>query len=170
VVRVIHGDDDVSSDDDVPLQRWMKARGQSKSTADRPPPVAPTSRPTSSVVAWATVPRGSSGSSSAGDTTVATRAVVAKEAADVAVETEAIEEAAVKKKATEEAAVRKKAIVEAAAKKKVVEEAVTKKASEEAVNKTESGAANAGSGPSPAPSVGVKREVAPSGSTPLVKW
>jgi hypothetical protein len=35
VVRVVHSDDDISSDDDVPLQRWMRAPCRGGST---PPP------------------------------------------------------------------------------------------------------------------------------------
>jgi hypothetical protein len=44
VVRVIYSDDEVSSDDDVPLQRWMRVRGRGKSTVGGPPPAAPTLR------------------------------------------------------------------------------------------------------------------------------
>jgi hypothetical protein len=61
--------------------------------ADGPPPAAPALRPTSSAVAWATVPRGSSGSSAAGDTSMATRVAAAKEAVDAATAKEATEEA-----------------------------------------------------------------------------
>jgi hypothetical protein len=71
--------------------------------------------------------------------------------------------------AAEEAATAKKAADEAAAKKVANEAAAKKKALEEATKKTESGAATAGSGPSPAPSAGVKRVAAPSGSTPPAK-
>jgi hypothetical protein len=44
VVRVICSDNEVSSDDDVPLQRWMRVRGRGKSTVGGPPPAAPTPR------------------------------------------------------------------------------------------------------------------------------
>jgi hypothetical protein len=133
-----------------------------------------------------------------GDTVAATRAATAKEAMDATAAKEAAEEAAekkateeavkkkaveeaaarkmvakeaaAKKKATEEAAVKKKAAEEVTAKRKVVDEAATKKkASEEVTKKTESGAVNAGSDPSLAPSVGVKRAAASSGSTPTTK-
>jgi hypothetical protein len=144
VVRVIRSDDEVSSDDDVPMQRQMRARGRGRSTADGPPPVAPASRPALSAAAQATVPRGSSGSLATGDTVAATRAATAKEAMDATAAKEAAEEAAekkateeaVKKKAVEEAAARKMVAKEAAAKKKATEEAaVKKKAAEEAAKK-----------------------------------
>jgi hypothetical protein len=142
---------------------------------------------------------GSSGSSPAGDMTAATKAAVAKEVVDAitakeatkeaaekkkvaeeAVKKKAVEEAvarkmvaeeaAVKKKAAKEAAVKKKAAEEVTAKRKVVDEVTTKKkASEEVTKKTESGAVNAGSDPSLALSIGVKRAAASSGSTPTTK-
>jgi hypothetical protein len=100
---------------------------------------------------------------------VATRVVIVKEAADAAAVKKVVEEAAEKKKGAEEAAVKKKAVKEAAVKKVVEEAATKKKAAEEAAKKTAGAAAIAGSSPSPAPSVGVKREATPSGSTPPTK-
>jgi hypothetical protein len=90
----------------------------------------------------------------------ATRAAVVKEAADVAVAKEAAEEA-VKKKAIKEVAARKMTAEEVSGKKKVTKELAGKKAAdetttkkkaleEEEAKKTESGAATAGFGPSPA--------------------
>jgi hypothetical protein len=125
----------VCSDDDVPLQRRMRAHDRGRSTTGRPPPAALTLRPASSAVARATVPRGSSGSSAVGNTTVATRATAAKEAMDTVAAKEAAEGAAEKKKATEEV-VKKNATEEAVAKKKATKEAVLrKKAAEEAAVK-----------------------------------
>jgi hypothetical protein len=129
VVLVVHSDDEVSSDDDVPLQRRMRARGQGKSTTYGPPLVAPAPRPTSSAAARAMVPGGP-----AGDAMVVTRATVAKEVVDAAVAREAAEEAA-KKKSAEEAATRKMVAEEAVGKKKATEEAAVKKAAEEAAVK-----------------------------------
>jgi hypothetical protein len=120
VVQVVRSDDKVSSDDDVPLPRRMMARGWGRSTADGPPLATPVPSPASSTAARAMVPGGSSGSSATSDMAVATRAAVAKKAADVVVAKEAIEEATEKKKAAKEAV-----------KKKAVEEAVKKKAAEE---------------------------------------
>jgi FKBP-type peptidyl-prolyl cis-trans isomerase len=117
---------------------------------DGPPPAANALRPTSSATARAMVPEGSSGSLAPADTVVATRATAAKEAANATAAKEATKEAIEKKKATDE--------VEA-----------KKKTSKEAAKKTESGVVTAGSGPSPALSVGVKRVAAPSGSTPPAK-
>jgi hypothetical protein len=101
VVWVIRSDDEVSSDDDVPLERQMRARGRGRSTIDGPPLAAPVLRPTSSAAAWATVPRGCSGSLAVGDTVATTRGAAAKEAA---AKKKATEEAVTKKKASEEAA------------------------------------------------------------------
>jgi hypothetical protein len=132
VVRVIRSDDEVSSDDDVPMQRQLRACGRGRSTTDGPPPVAPASRPDLSAAAQATVPRGSSGSLAAGDTVAATRAATMKEATEATTAKEAAEEAAEKKKATEEAA-KKKAVEEAAARKMVAKEAAAKKKATEEV-------------------------------------
>jgi hypothetical protein len=150
----------------------MRARSQGRSTTGGPPPAAPVPRPASSAVAWATVPDGSSGSLAVGNAALATRAATAKEAVDAAVAKEAAKEVA-KKKAAEEAAMRKlvaeetmgkkKAAEEAALKRKAANEAAAKKkASEEVAKKTKSGAVTTGSGPSLAPSIGVKmlRQVA----------
>jgi hypothetical protein len=83
-----------------------------------------------------------------------------------------------KKKATKEAATRKMATEEVVAKKKAIEELVAKKATEEAAAKRKAveevaakkkalveAAKKTQSGQSPASLVGVKRAVAPSGST-----
>jgi hypothetical protein len=69
VLRVVHRDDEVSSDDDVPLQRRMRAPNSGRSVASGPPLVS-------------TAPR--LDSSAAGDAVTATRAAVEKEAADAA--------------------------------------------------------------------------------------
>jgi hypothetical protein len=66
--------------------------------ASGPRPAAPASRPASSVVAQATTPGGSSGSSAMGDAVVATRATAVKEVVDVAVAKEATEEAVQKRR------------------------------------------------------------------------
>jgi hypothetical protein len=83
-----------------------------------------------------------------GNAALATRAATAKEVVDAAVAKEAAKEVA-KKKAVEETAMRKLATEETAGKRKAAEEA-------EVAKKTKSGAVTAGSGPSLAPSTGVK--------------
>jgi hypothetical protein len=71
--------------------------------------------------------RGGDGSSAAGDTAVATRAVIVKEVADAAAVKKVVEEAAEKKKGTEEAAAKKKAVKEAAVKKAIEEAAIKRR-------------------------------------------
>jgi hypothetical protein len=153
------------------------------------PPLATSAPwPASSAVARATTPEGSGGSSGVGDIAGTTRdatvkeamvaAIVKKSTDDATAVKKAIEEAA-KKKAAEEA-VAKNTAEEVATKKKAVVEAVKNMTKEEAAKKVADGgvavkkatgdAATAGSGPSLAPSAGVKRADAPNGSTPLAKW
>jgi hypothetical protein len=105
---------------------------------------------------------GSSGSSAADDTTMATRAAVEKEAVD----------ATTAKKFMDDAAVMKKAAVDVASVKKAANEAVNKKnatAEVAATKKAADDAATVGSGSSFALSAGAKRVSTPSGSTPLAK-
>jgi hypothetical protein len=59
VARVVHSDEEVSSDDDVPLQRRMWALGSSRSVASEPPLAATMPRPDSLAAARAMAPRGS---------------------------------------------------------------------------------------------------------------
>jgi hypothetical protein len=131
VVRVIRSDDEVSSssDDNVPLQRWMRARDRCRSMTGGPPSGAPMPRPASLAAARAMVPGGSSGSSAAGVMVATKRAATMKEAADAATTKEVVEEAAKKKKATEEAA-KKKATEAAVTKKKAAKVVAKKKATE----------------------------------------
>jgi hypothetical protein len=102
---------------------------------------------------------------------VATRATAEKEVADAAIVKMSTDDMTAVKKATDDATVVKKAAEEAAAKKKAAEKAAAKKATEEAATKKKAAgdAATLGSGPSLAPSVGVKRVAALSGSTPPAK-
>jgi hypothetical protein len=82
VVRVVCSDDKVSLDDDVPLQRQMRACGQDRSMSGGPPLAAPELR-------------------------LASSAATKGATEDAAKKKKAVEEA-VKKKATEEAVVRKR--------------------------------------------------------------
>jgi hypothetical protein len=61
VVRFVCNDDEISSDDDVPLQKQMRLCGQGRSMAGGPPLATHVPRPASSAVARATMPGGSSG-------------------------------------------------------------------------------------------------------------
>jgi hypothetical protein len=58
VVRVIHIDDEVSSDDDVPLQRRMRVADSGGSAVDKPQLAATVPRPDSSTMMRATMPGG----------------------------------------------------------------------------------------------------------------
>jgi hypothetical protein len=91
-------DDKVSFDDDVPLQRRMRAPGYGRSMASRPPPATSALRPASSATVWATVPEGSGSSSVAGDTAAAIRAGVVKVVTDAAAAKKAAEEMAEKRR------------------------------------------------------------------------
>jgi hypothetical protein len=142
VVRVVHSDNEVSTDDDVPLQRRRRVADSSKSMADGTPLVGTVPRPDSSAAAQAMAPRGSDDSLTADGTTVATRATAEKEVAD----------AATAKRVMDDATMVKKAIDEAAAVKRAVDDTTI-----------------VGSGSSSAPSVGAKRAAVPSSSTPLTK-
>jgi hypothetical protein len=61
VVRVVHSDDKVSTDDDVPLQRQRWAAGSGISMTGGPPVAATTPQPDSSAVVHAMAPGGSDG-------------------------------------------------------------------------------------------------------------
>jgi hypothetical protein len=182
VVQVIHSDDEVSSDNDVPLQRRMRVAGSGGSATDGPLLVVTTSRSDSSVATREMVPAGSDGSSAAGDVVAATRAATEKETADAAAAKKAVDDTTTARKAADDATVAKKAADDAAAAKKAVDEAVAmkiaaddatvvKKAADEvAVVKMAADDTTVGSGSSSAPSTGAKRAIVPSGSTLLTKW
>jgi hypothetical protein len=73
-------------------------------------------RPDSLAVAWATMPRGSSGSSAVDDIAAATRATTEKEVADATIVMKSVDDTTAVKKATDVAAGVKKATEEAAKK------------------------------------------------------
>jgi hypothetical protein len=172
VVRVIHNDDDVSFDDDVPLQRRRRVTSHDGSAAGGPPLTATIPRPDSSVAVWVMASGRSSGNSATNDAAKATRATSEKEDADAATAKMAADDVgAVKKVVDDVALVKKAADAVAVVKKAANEAALVKKATDDvaAMKKAADDTTTVGSGSSPAPSAGAKRVAAPSGSTPLAK-
>jgi hypothetical protein len=148
-MRTVYSADVVSSDDDIPLQRWMRASGSGESMASRLPimgqqvlVVATVLPPDPSVAALGA----SSGSSIVVDSAVVERATI---------EEEVVDDAAVARKVTNDAVVAKKAASDAATTKKVANVAATAKTAKDSV----------GSGSSWVPVAGSNRVTAPNDST-----
>jgi hypothetical protein len=128
VVRVVHINDKVSSDDDVPLQRWMRAPNSSRSVASVAP-LAGSNYTVANLISSSMGNRawGSGGSSTVDNTVAATRAAVEKVVAHAAAAKKAADDASIAKKAADNVMAVKKAANEAVVAKKVMDDATAAK-------------------------------------------